>query len=140
MDYDDICNNCPKFIVTDQHPIEDVWREIGLVEAKDATDTSYKEFLLLFKRLVSFGSLGSQIDMSKIWTQIYGSDAPEIGAGYTPSGPSAANQPTFDEVMQMPHNAMKTLYFSDEQFGLLENSNCRLVVFLIDYGGGKNRL
>ena len=138
------CSHCTKFIMTNENHIGDVWHNIQFQELKmnrESKKELRKNFLMLFRRLVSFSSVTRTSlpkNLSKSWEQIEGANIEYIVPGYTEPGSSCSETPTFQGIRTMAHNAFKTIYFNPDQIGLLFGRLAkRLVVFFSDFGTGK---
>ena len=138
------CSHCEKFVITNDHHIGDVWRNIqfsDLQTDKDSKKNLQNDFVTLFRRLVSYSSVSRTTQpksLSKGWEQVEGDRAENITSGYTEPPPLYSEQPLLSEIRQMAHNAYKAVYFNPGQFGLLFGRLAkRLVVFLSDFGTGK---
>ena len=139
-----VCDECKKYILTEDHDIKAMCDEIGLFEnIKGSDKASYTDFVELFNRIVSFSSIIKRVVPSftgNTFKQVFGDTRTFLGAGFTPSsGPSTSSDqhPSFDKIKKMPHTAAKAMFVNNDQLGLLTKHCPRRVVFLNDFGAGK---
>ena len=146
---DEVCNHCKRFILdedilTKPGGIEQWFENTGIREYvgkvdQQMKDQAFEDVLVLFNRLVNLSCIGTQKTvLPKSWKQIQGSNHHYISAGYTgaPVGGNAVDL-DFEDVLNLPHTALKVLYFNKDQNLLLTTDDILRVIFLCDYGAGK---
>ena len=138
-----VCDECKKYVLTEDHDIKAMCDEIGLFKDNRGSEKSfYSDYVDLFNRIVSFSSIikkGVPSFTGNTFEQIGGDTSTSIGAGFTrASGPltSSDQHPSFDKIKNMPHTAAKAMYINNDQLGLLTRRCPRRVIFLNDFGAG----
>ena len=76
------------------------------------------------------------------WAQVQGNNTHHMGAGHTEASQSLAKKAAldgfdFEDVLRASHHAYKTIFFTKDQMGLLTTNNFPSVIFLSDFGAGK---
>ena len=137
-----VCDGCSKYLLTENNDIQSVFNEL-LQTQESMSEGKQKEYKNIMQRLVGFSSLTKRKIpqySAHAFEQVVGDiDSPIIG-GFTPSKEASFFQeshPDFDAIKLMPYTAAKVLYLEKDQVGLLTKHCPRLLVFLSDFGSGK---
>ena len=146
------CSDCSPFILTngtDQVEKQQMnflmsslnKNTVGVTTRTIINHAAYGSFKHLFSRII--GLSGSLMTVQKLGPhhQIMGTDAKDLNAGWTRASPLKFGLentvPREGDVFGRPHDVYKLLFFSHDQIGLLSMAT-KFVVFLNDYGSGKN--
>ena len=146
------CSECSPFILTNGtlKEAEQQMKNLMAFITTTATGTSasplqnpiaFDDFKLLFARII--GLSGSLMTVQKLSPhhEILGTDAKDLNAGWTRASPlkfsPQDNVPREGDIFGRPHDVYKLIFFTPDQIGLL-NMSANFVVYLNDYGSGKN--
>ena len=100
---------------------------------------SDQNFLNVFEAMVGFSHLSDKNNIvSNAWAQIQGKpESMFLSAGWTqPTKDLIEEELRIENVINLPHDCFKLIYFNKDQLALLYNRN-QFVIFATDYGGGK---
>ena len=140
LDYDKICPHCQQFILTERKSIEEQLNNI-LALVLEQTDIdiveSSDDFSNLFQAIVGFSSISTQqFVVGNAWQQIQGKTSTLFASGWTKSdGEMTREEIRFENILNLPHNIYRFIYFNPNQVMLLEN-DIPLVIFANDFGAG----
>ena len=154
---DKICSNCRKFILTPEivnspKRMTTWWQETGLADRSPSFDPAskdegYRQFQLLFNRIVCMLSVKIVLDACRTWEQVQGRGAQlQMSAGRTETPQdiktkAAIDDLDFDEdILKAPHHAYKILFLNKDQMALLTSDAYPCLIFMNDFGAGNQLL
>ena len=103
---------------------------------------SYQDFLNVFEAMVGFSHISlKQNIVSNVWKQIQGQQTTiSLSAGWTKADKElTAEDLRFENVVDLPHDIFKLIYFNQDQLVVLLN-HLQFVIFASDYSAGKYTL
>lgn len=140
LDNDKICPHCQQFIITEGKSIEEQLKKIiALVLQQNNVDIveGSEDFTNLFQAIVGFSSISTQqLVIGNAWQQIQGETSTLFASGWTKAEIKMTSEEIrFENVLNLPHNIYRFIYFNPNQVMLLENI-IPLLIFANDFGAG----
>ena len=145
LDHSKICAHCSSYLITGKTPeeiqkkVQDICFRLTKINNpfldKKQSD---QNFLNVFEAMVGFSHLSDKNNIvSNAWAQIQGKpESMFLSAGWTqPTKDLIEEELRIENVINLPHDCFKLIYFNKDQLALLYNRN-QFVIFATDYGGG----